>query len=154
VGATLHRVALRELEDIGERLALLPLEDPECVGPELLERHAEALLVAQPLVPHLCMHPVVGLLAVDLGREARDRLVRRGLQGREPDLVGRLVEHAPRDRPRPVRHEAQLDELRAAVLLRGAVERKRVGILGQQLVDRSRVADLVLRDRGEGDVFL
>ena len=47
----------------------------------------------------------------------------------EPHLVGGLVEDAPRDRPRPVGHEAQLDERRAAVLVRRAVERERVGVV-------------------------
>ena len=64
----------------------------------------------------------------------------------------------PGDRARPVGHETQLDERRAAVLLGRAVERERVGVGVEvargELVQRPRVADLVLRDRREGDVLL
>ena len=64
----------------------------------------------------------------------------------------------PRDRARPVRHEPQLHERRAAVLRRLAVERDRVGVAAQlargELVERPRVPDLVLGDRREGDVLL
>jgi hypothetical protein len=63
-----------------------------------------------------------------------------------------------RDRPCPVGDEAELDELRRAVLLRRAVERELVGGRPEfgrgQLVERACVADLALRDRREGDVLL
>ena len=52
----------------------------------------------------------------------------------------------------------QLDERRAAVLVRLPVERERVGVGAEldrrELVQRARVADLVLRDRRERDVLL
>jgi hypothetical protein len=109
-------------------------------------------------VPHLRVHPVVGLLAVDLPGEAGDLLVVGLHQRFDPFLVGRLVEHLPRDRACPVGNDAQLDELRAAVLLGLAVERElvcgRAELLRDELVERPRVADLVLRDRREGDVLL
>ena len=110
----------------------------------------------QPVVPHLGVHAVVRLLAVDLRREARDGGIGVVLQRGDPDLVGGLVQPAPRDRVRPV-HQVELDERRAAVLLERPVERERVGVAvlaHDELVERARVADLVLRDRGEGDVLL
>ena len=100
------------------------------------------------------MHAVVDLLAVDLRRQAGDVRVGRRLELLEPQLVGRLVEDPARDRPRPVGHEPELDELRARVLLGRSVERERVGVVGEQLVDRARVPDLVLRDRRQRDVLL
>ncbi len=100
---------------------------------------------------------MVGLLAVDLGRETRDLGVVGALERREPDLVGGLVQPVARDRPRPL-EPAQLDERRAAVLLGLPVERERVGRraeLGRgELVQRPRVPDLVLGDRRERDVLL
>ena len=74
----------------------------------------------------------------------------------EAHRVGLLVQPAARDRARPV-EQAQLDERRAAVFVRRAVERERVrvaAVADDQLVDGARVADLVLRDRGEGDILL
>ena len=125
---------------------------------QLLERLDVARLVLEPLVPHLRVHPVVRLLAVDLGGEASDPLVVGLHQRLDPLLVGLLVEHLARDRPRPVGNDAQLDELRAAVLLGLAVERELVGgraeLLGDELVERACVPDLVLRDRREGHVLL
>src|SRR5438874_264597 len=63
----------------------------------------------------------------------------------------------PCDRVRPM-HAPLFDEQRAAVLARFAVERKRVSIgsevPGRELVERARVADLVLRDQRERDAFL
>ena len=102
-------------------------QDSERVRPQLLDRRLEARLVAQPVVPHLGVHAVVRLLAVDLRREARDRRVGVVLERRDPDLVGDLVEPAARDRVRPV-EQVELDERRAAVLLRLAVEGERVGV--------------------------
>jgi hypothetical protein len=96
---------------------------------------------------------MVGLLALDALREAAELRAQRV----DPDRVGRLVEPVARDRLAPV-GQAQLDERRRAVLLGRAVEGEgvRVGrqLGGRQLVQRARVADLVLRDRGEGDVLL
>ena len=67
-------------------------------------------------------------------------------------VVGDLVEPTSRDRATPV-EQVQLDQRRAAVLLRLAVERERVRVVGQQLVHRARMTDLVLCDRGERDVL-
>ena len=121
------------------------------------QRRLEARLVPQPLLPHLRMDAVVRLLTVHLGGEPGDLLVVGRLQRLEPDLVGRLVQDVPRDRPRPV-HLPQLDERRRAVLLRRAVERELVRGRPQparrDLVQRPRVPDLVLRDGREGDVLL
>ena len=59
---------------------LLGLEHAERVRPQLLDRRAEARLVAQARRPHLRVHAVVDLLAVDLRREARELGVVRCLQ--------------------------------------------------------------------------
>ena len=68
-----------------------------------------------------------------------------------------LVEVVARDRLRPVQ-QPQLDELRAAVLVGRAVEGELVGgrpaLARDELVERARVPDLVLRDRRERDVLL
>jgi len=79
-------------------------------------------------------------------------------QCRDADPVGLLVQPAARDCVRAI-EQTQLDERRAPVLVERAVERERVRVPGfgagdQQLVHRARVADLVLRDRRERDVFL
>ena len=104
------------------------------------------------------MQAVVDLLALDLRRDPGELGVLVRLQLLDPDRVRGLVEDVPRDRPRPVGHEPQLDERRAAVLLRLAVEGERVGVRpelrGREVVERPRVPDLVLRDRREGDVLL
>jgi len=54
--------------------------------------------------------------------------------------------------------ELELDEGRAPVLLRLAVEGQRVAVAaehaGRELVESPRVADLALGDRGEGDILL
>ena len=127
-------------------------------GLQLLERRGEARLVLQALAPHLRVHPVVRLLAVDLRRQAGDLGVVGLLQRLDASLVGALVDAVPRDRSRPVRDEPKLDELGATVLARLAVERKlvrgRAELPRRELVQRPRVPDLVLRDRREGDVLL
>ena len=86
-----------------ERVALLGRQHAERVRPELLDRGAELRRVAQPLVPHLRVHAVVRLLAVDLRGEAGDRGVVVLHQRRDADLVGDLVEPAARDRVAPSR---------------------------------------------------
>ena len=137
--------------------ALLRLEHAERVRPQLVDRSRKARLVAQALGPHLGVHAVVDLFAVDLRGEARELGVVGLAQRVDPHAVGFLVEIAARDRVRPV-DQAQLDERRAAVLLRRAVERERVRVGVEldrrELVERARVADLVLRDRRERDVLL
>ncbi len=116
-----------EADPRDELAAQLGGQDAERVRPQLLDRRLEARLVAQPVVPHLGVHAVVRLLAVDLRREPRDRRVGVVLERRDPDLVGDLVEPAARDRVRPL-EQVELDERRAAVLLRLAVEGERVGV--------------------------
>src|SRR5205823_8079697 len=64
-GAAHARHLLPQLCEPGCPLPALAVD----VRPELLERPLEARLVAQPLGPELRVHPVVGLLAVDLRRE-------------------------------------------------------------------------------------
>src|SRR5262249_22043446 len=70
--------------------------------------------------------------------------------------VGLLVQVVPRDRLLPV-GQPQLDQTRAQVLVGCAVERelirRRTALAGEQLVDRARVADLVLRNRRKRDVL-
>ncbi len=139
----------------------LVVEHAERVRPELAHALLQPLapLVGreQPLEPHVRVHTVVDLLAVHLRRQPGDLRVVGRLQGVEADRVGRLVEPVTGDRPRPL-EPAQLDERRAAVLLGPAVEGERVGVRAEvarrQLVQRPRVADLVLCDRREGDVLL
>jgi hypothetical protein len=108
-------------------------------------------------VPHLRVQAVVRLLAVDLCREPGDFPVVRLLEPFEPRRVRLFIEDVSRDRLLPV-EQTELDELRALVLVRRSVERELVGgytaIASNELVDRSRMADLVLRDRREGDVLL
>jgi len=100
---------------------------------------------------------VVGLLTVDLRGDAGELRVVRDAERVEPDRVRSLVEPVPRDRPCPLQ-PAQLDEGGGAVVLGRAVEGERVGVGAElargELVQRSRMADLVLRDRREGDVLL
>ena len=117
----------------------LQRQDPERVRPQLLDRGVEARLVAQPLGPHLRVHPVVDLFAVDLRGEARELGVVTRLQRLDAHLVGFLVEPAARDRVRPV-EQVQLDERRAAVLVRLAVERERVGVACRARRRRARRA--------------
>ena len=137
------------------------VEDAERVRPELVHGLVQTLASfvggEQTVDPHLGVHAVVRLLAIHLCRETRDLGIVGLLERREPDLVRGLVEPVTRDRPRPL-EPAQLDERRGAVLLGLAVERELVGgraeLRGSELVERSRVPDLVLRDRREGDVLL
>ena len=141
-----------------ELVALLRLDEAERVRPQLLDRGLVARLPREAVRPHLRVHAVVRLLAVDLRGEAGDLRVRVGLQRLDPQLVGRLVEDAARDRPSPVGDEAELHERRAAIGRRLPVERELVGgraeVACRELVQRPRVPDLVLRDRGERDVLL
>jgi hypothetical protein len=156
VPAAVDRLDLCEPDALDELAAQLGGEKPERVRPQLLDGLLETRLVAQPLVPHLGVHAVVRLLAVDLRGEARDRRIGVALQLGDPDLVGDFVEPAAGDRARPV-EEMELDERRAAVLLERPVERERIHVAvlpGDQRIQRARVPDLVLRDRGEGDVLL
>src|SRR5437763_13712756 len=86
----------------------LGLEHAERVRPELVDRGAEARLVAEACGPQLGVQAVVDLLAIDLRGEARKLRVVRGTQGAEPQAVRFLVEVAARDRVRPV-EQVQLD---------------------------------------------
>ena len=103
------------------------------------------------------MHAVVDLFAVDLRGEPRELRVVGRAQRVEPHAVRLLVQVAARDRVRPVQ-QAQLDERRAAVLVGCAIERERIRVAAEldrgELVERARMADLVLRDRREGNVLL
>src|SRR5205823_14186652 len=96
------------------------------------------------------------LFAVDLLGEPGYFWIVRGLQALEARCVSLLVEPVPGDRVLPV-GQAQLDQPAAAVLLGLPVERELVGgraeFLRGELVQRSSVPDLVLRDRREGDVL-
>ena len=111
----------------------------------------------QAVDPHLGVHAVVRLLAVDLRRDAR-----------ELGVVGSL-ERARAGSRRPSRRASAARSsvpTRAGVARRAArsgtppaaVERELVGggaeLGGGELVERPRVADLVLGDRRERDVFL
>jgi hypothetical protein len=103
------------------------------------------------------VHAVVGLLAVDLRREAGDLRVVRFLQARQPLGVGLLVQDMPSDRLLPG-EQAQLDEPGTPVFSGCTVERelvcRRAALARDQLVERARMADLVLRDRRERHVLL
>ena len=98
------------------------------------------------------MHAVVRLLAVDLRGKPGHARVGVVHQRRNANLVGGLVETAARDRARPV-EQVQLDERRAAVFLRLAVEREDVGVVRKQLVHGARMADLVLGNRRKRDIL-
>ena len=141
-----------------EHRSQLRREHAQGVRPELVGSVAVALLVAQPVEPHLGVQAVIDLFTLDLRRDPRELVVLVLLQPLDPDRVRCLVEHVPGDRARPVGHETQLDERRAAVLLGRAIERERVGVRVEvargEVVEGPRMADLVLRDRGEGDVLL
>ena len=134
------------------------VEDAERVGPEAIERLAHLRVAAEPVEPHLGVHAVIDLLAIDLRSEAGDLRVGVLLERLDPDRVRRLVQIVPSDRRGPVRDEPQLHELRRAVLGRLPVEGElvcgRPEVPRRELVQRPRVADLVLRDRREGDVLL
>src|SRR4029450_2170895 len=130
------------------------VEDAERVRPELVDSLAEPppafVARTQAVDPHLRVHAVVRLLAIDLRRDAGYLGVLGALQCREPDLVGGLVQPVPRDRARPLQ-PAQLDERGAAVFVGVAVEGELVGggaeLSRRELVQRPGVAGLVLRDR-------
>ena len=114
-------------------------------------------------------HREAVLVAAAVKRELQSRGIGTALMGAAEELVcsrgfggivlgvGLLVEVVPCDRPLPLR-QPELDELSAAVLLRLAVEGERVGgrveVARGELVQRPRVADLVLGDGREGDVLL
>ena len=160
VRAALAAPSPRRLEpDAARELgALLRLEHAERVRPQLLDRRrgSAARRAAAPPTSRRAAG----------GRPPRGRSSPRG-----PRAPRRRTPSAPRAaRGRPPRRgsgarscapsleQAQLDERRAAVLVRCAVERERVGVGaeldGGELVERARVADLVLRDRRERDVLL
>ena len=96
--------------------------------------------------PQLRVQAVVGLLAVDLRREARQLGVLRLHQAVDADAVGLLVEIAAGDRVRPL-EQMQLDERRAAVVVRLAVERERVGVGVELAAPRARTARAHARSR-------
>ena len=133
------------------------LEHAERERPQFLDGGSEPRLVAQARRPQLSVQAVVGLFAVDLRRQARQFGVVRLHQAVDADAVGLLVEVAARDRVRPL-EQMQFDERRAAVVVRLAVERERVGVgvelQRRELVQRPRMPDLVLCDRRERDVLL
>ena len=83
---------------------------------------------SEPVEPHLSVQPVVGLLAVDLRREAGKLRIVRLLQLFEPLRVRLLVEERAERSSLPV-GQAQLDEPRAAVLGRLPVERELVRVV-------------------------
>jgi hypothetical protein len=125
--------------------------------PQLVECGDEPRLVLEAVEPHLRMHPVVDLLAVDLRGEAGELGVVGGLQLLEPERVRLLVEEVAGDRVLPAR-QPQLHEPGAAVLLGCAVEGELVGgrseLARGEFIQRSCMPDLVLGDRREGDVLL
>ena len=68
-----------------------------------LRRSVGVVAGPQPVEPHLGVHAVIGLLALDLRGEPGDAPGRRSdFRCAMPDSVGGLVEEVPRDRPRPV----------------------------------------------------
>ena len=144
---------MRELHARRECLALIGGQDSERVRPQVLDGGAELRRVGQPVAPHLGVHAVIGLLPVDLRGEAGDLRVVVLHQRRDADLVGLLVEPAAHDRVAPV-EQSQLDEGCAAVLVERAVECECICVIGEELVHRARMSDLVLRDRRERDVLL
>ena len=116
-----------------------------------------ARLVLQPLVPHLGVHAVVRLLAVDLRGEPGDRRIVGRHQRAEPPLVRRLVEvrAARSSAPSPERSAARRAASTGTPPACGRTRaRRRRPHPRHELVDRPRVADLVLRDRRERDVLL
>ena len=104
------------------------------------------------------MHPVVALLAPQLLHELRERAV-AGSDRRQSSLVGELVQEAPRDGVRPVAARV-IKEASVAVVVGLPIVREGVLVptvvedLGKELVQRPRVAQLVLRDRADRDVLL
>ena len=108
---------------------------------KLLERRRKTRLVLETVLPHLRVHPVVGLFAVDLRRKARHLRIVGRLQRLDPLGIRLLVEPVARDRPRPLGDEPQLDKRRAAVLVRLAVEGELVLVLGTGTEVRLGAAD-------------
>ncbi len=123
---------------------------------QLVERGGEARLVLEAVEPHLRVHAVVRLLAVDLGRQAGNLGIAGQLQLLEALGIGHFVQVVPRDRLLPV-EEAVLDERGAAVLVGRAIEGELVGrrsaLACHELVERTGMTDLVLGDRRERDVL-
>jgi hypothetical protein len=154
----LDRLGRRPAEAVGESGTQCGLQHAERVWPQLFDCRRVTLLVAEPLQPHLGVKAVVELLPLDLRRDPGQLRILVALERLDSNRVRRLVENVARDRARPVRDEPQLHERCAAVFLRCAVEGERVGVgaeLGRgEVVESARVTDLVLRDRGEGDVLL
>src|SRR6267378_3218875 len=70
--AALRRFDNRAPDAARELFALRRLEHPERVRPQLLDGRAEARLVPEAPGPHLGVHAVVDLFAVDLRREPRE----------------------------------------------------------------------------------
>ena len=68
----LDRVDLLPPRELGEASAPTGLENAERVRPEPVDRRSEALVAAELFGPHLRVQAVVGLLAVHLGRQARE----------------------------------------------------------------------------------
>ncbi len=136
--------------------AKVRVEQGRCLRTQLVQRGGEARLALQPVEPHLRVHAVVGLLAVDLGGQTGDLGIVGSLQPLEPDRIRPFVQVVACDRLSPV-EQPQLDDRRAAVLVRRAVEgqlvRGRPALACHELVERSRVPDLVLCDRRERDVL-
>ena len=111
-------------------------------------------VVREQLAPHLRVHAVVRLLAVDLRREAGHLRVvvlhqrRRCESRRRPRTASGARSRAP-SRAGAARRTARTGTRRARGRTRARPRRP-----VQQLVHRARVADLVLRDRRERDVLL
>src|SRR5205085_10239234 len=108
-------------EAVAERGA----DEPEGERPELVDRRLEAraplLRAPQTLGPHVRVHAVVDLLAVDLCGQAGERRP-SGRGGRlDPEGVRLLVEPAAGNRPLPL-GKAKLDERGAAVGVGLAIE--------------------------------
>ena len=136
-------------------------EDRGRVRTELAERGQQpvarlAVGPGQPVEPRAGVHPVVALLAQELADELGQRSPRPACQRLEPDGVGAVVQAAPGDRHRPVT-AAVVEQPAVAVVGGLAIVGKRVGIaagqLGQQPVQRGRVAQLVLGERAHRDVL-
>jgi hypothetical protein len=105
------------------------------------------------------VHDVVALLAPDLVDGLAQRPERRRRERLEPGRVGGVVEVAPGDRHRPVA-AAVVEQPGVAVLVGRPVVGDRVGVaavvaeLGEELVQRLGVAQLVLGQRAHRHVLL
>ena len=132
------------------------------IGPERAESRRQAVAglragLGETTEPGIGVKEVIGLLAPHLPRQQRQRLMRRVREGGEADRVGSLVQVASRDREGPV--AAGMVEERGVAVVGGlAAVGDAIGVvigqLGQQLVQRSRMTDLVLGDRAGRDVLL